>query len=95
MPEMNCKALQALTRAWVTTVIATLLLSAALAIAPVWDSPAYLDGAARRGEPRPVIADAAIAAPPSPASGPPVHARRAISAKPSRGRRGRKPARSP
>jgi hypothetical protein len=42
MPEMNCKALQALTRAWVTTVIATLLLSAALAIAPVWDSPAYL-----------------------------------------------------
>ncbi len=43
MPEMNQRALQALTRAWVTTVIATLLLGAALAIAPVWDSLGYLN----------------------------------------------------
>lgn len=38
MPHMNDKALQALTRAWVTSLVATLLLAAALAIAPVWGS---------------------------------------------------------
>jgi hypothetical protein len=35
-------ALPALTVAWVLTVIAMALLYAALAIAPVWDSSAYL-----------------------------------------------------
>ncbi len=42
MPGMNHKALQALTKAWVTTLIATVLLSAALVLAPVWSSAAYL-----------------------------------------------------
>jgi hypothetical protein len=42
MPGINDKALQALTRAWITTVIATLMLSAALAVTPVWDSASYL-----------------------------------------------------
>jgi len=42
MPSINDKALQALTRAWVTTVIATVLLSVALAVSPVWDSAGYL-----------------------------------------------------
>jgi hypothetical protein len=42
MPGMNHKALQALTKAWVTTLIVTVLLSAALVLAPVWNSAAYL-----------------------------------------------------
>lgn len=42
MPGMNDKALQALIRAWITTVIATALLSIALAVSPVWDSAGYL-----------------------------------------------------
>ena len=43
MPGINEKALRALTRAWITTVVATLLLSAALAVTPVWDSAGYLN----------------------------------------------------
>jgi ABC-type arginine transport system permease subunit len=42
MPGMNDKALQALTKAWIMTVIATALLSVALAVSPVWDSAGYL-----------------------------------------------------
>ncbi len=42
MPGMTEGALRALSRAWLTTVIATALLSAALAVAPVWNSAAYL-----------------------------------------------------
>lgn len=42
MPGMNDKALQALTKAWITTVIATALLSVALAVSPIWDSAGYL-----------------------------------------------------
>jgi len=42
MPGINDRALRALTRAWITTVIATGLLCAALAIAPMWDSAGYL-----------------------------------------------------
>ncbi len=42
MSDMNHKALQALTKAWVTTLIATVLLSAALILAPAWSSAAYL-----------------------------------------------------
>jgi ABC-type arginine transport system permease subunit len=42
MPGMNDKALQALTKAWIMTVIATALLSVALALSPVWDSAGYL-----------------------------------------------------
>ncbi len=43
MPGMDHKALQALTRAWVTTLIATVLLSVALALAPAWNAAAYLN----------------------------------------------------
>jgi hypothetical protein len=42
MPGMNDKALQALTKAWIMTVIATALLSVALAVSPVWDGAGYL-----------------------------------------------------
>lgn len=42
MPGMNDKALQALTKAWIMTVIATALLSVALAVSPTWDSTGYL-----------------------------------------------------
>jgi hypothetical protein len=42
MPNINDKVLRALTRAWITTVIATALLSTALAAAPMWDSAGYL-----------------------------------------------------
>ena len=42
MPGINDTALKALTKAWITTVIATALLSAALAVSPVWDSAGYL-----------------------------------------------------
>jgi hypothetical protein len=42
MPGINDRALRALTRAWITTVIATALLSMALAVAPTWDSAGYL-----------------------------------------------------
>jgi hypothetical protein len=42
MPGINEKALQALTKAWIMTVIATVLLSVALAVSPVWDSAGYL-----------------------------------------------------
>ncbi|HEV2097552.1 MAG TPA: hypothetical protein VGR45_01360 [Stellaceae bacterium] len=40
--NINDGALRALVKAWVTTVIATALLSAALALAPMWDSTGYL-----------------------------------------------------
>ena len=43
MPGMNDKALQALTRAWITTLIATELLSVALAVSPVWNSASFLN----------------------------------------------------
>jgi ABC-type arginine transport system permease subunit len=43
MPDMNDRAIQALTKAWITTLIATALLSAALAVSPVWDSASYLN----------------------------------------------------
>jgi hypothetical protein len=36
------RALSALVSAWITTFIATMLLVAALAIAPVWNSAVYL-----------------------------------------------------
>lgn len=39
MPD---QALSAALSAWITTFIATTLLAAALAIAPVWDSAVYL-----------------------------------------------------
>jgi hypothetical protein len=42
MPGMNDKALQALTRAWIMTVIATALLSVALAVSPAWELPGAL-----------------------------------------------------
>jgi hypothetical protein len=42
MPGINDRALRALTKAWVTTVIATVLLCVALAVAPTWDSAGYL-----------------------------------------------------
>jgi hypothetical protein len=42
MPNINDKTLRALTKAWITTVIATTLLSTALAVAPMWDSAGYL-----------------------------------------------------
>jgi hypothetical protein len=42
MPGINDKALQALTRAWITAVITIALLSVALAVSPVWDSAGYL-----------------------------------------------------
>jgi hypothetical protein len=42
MPGMNDKALQALTKAWIMTVIATALLSVALAVSPVWGGAGYL-----------------------------------------------------
>ena len=47
MPNMNDKALQALTKAWIMTVIATALLSLALAVSPVWDSAGYLNALPR------------------------------------------------
>jgi hypothetical protein len=43
MPDMNDRAIQALTKAWITTLIATALLSLALAVSPVWDSAGYLN----------------------------------------------------
>jgi hypothetical protein len=43
MPGMNDTALRALTRAWITTLIATALLTIALAVSPVWDSAGYLN----------------------------------------------------
>lgn len=42
MPGIYGNALKALTKAWITTIIATVLLSAALALSPVWDSAGYL-----------------------------------------------------
>jgi hypothetical protein len=36
------EALSALTRAWVVAVIATMLLAAALAVAPLWDRAVYM-----------------------------------------------------
>jgi hypothetical protein len=42
MPNIYDGALRALIRAWITTVIATAVLSAALAVAPMWDSAGYL-----------------------------------------------------
>ena len=42
MPNINDKALRALTKAWITTVITTVLLSTAIAVAPTWDSAGYL-----------------------------------------------------
>jgi hypothetical protein len=42
VPDMIDRALSALTAAWVTTVIATAILGAAFAIAPVWNSAVYL-----------------------------------------------------
>jgi hypothetical protein len=42
MPVMNDRILRALTKTWIMTVIATALLSIALAVSPVWDSAGYL-----------------------------------------------------
>jgi hypothetical protein len=44
LSEMTDRAFSALVRAWATTVIATLLFLAALALASAWDSSIYLRG---------------------------------------------------
>jgi hypothetical protein len=44
LPEMTDTAFSALVRAWATTVIATSLFLAALALASAWDSSIYLQG---------------------------------------------------